>query len=96
MTDDRAELVRRLVEMVFTEEERRNQNCFGKSGKQKLDEDKLQKIRHITFYLCPIVTKKTDNDKLSLEDIEWKRLCEVIDKANRHFREKLKRQGRER
>lgn len=90
-TDDREALVRLLIENLFLEKERRSQNCNGKAGLGRLDQNRLMKIRSITFGLCPLRTNRNSGD---VEAKEWTRLCNVINAANRHFREKLKRQSK--
>lgn len=88
-TDDRVTLMKKLVPMIFTKEERISQNCHGKSNFEPFEKGKLKKLRDIIFYLCP-VSSIEDTEKV--EDKEWKKLCSEIDLFNRHYRLNLVRQ----
>ena len=66
----------RLVKYIFKADELKGRNCFGRRGKQCLDEDKLLKVKQILscFYIF-------DTDE---SDCVWKQCCVAIDAGLRN------------
>ena len=61
----------RLVKYMFRADELKGRNCFGRCGKQCLDEEKLRKVKQILscFYIFD-----TDGS-----NAVWKQCCVAID-----------------
>lgn len=67
----------KLAKHAFTEEERRKCNCRGKRGKDRLDPNRLNVIRALTYHYYPL---KQGYD----EDENWLNECvKAIDEVNR-------------
>ena len=63
---------------LFTRDERETSNVNGVLGKTKLDVDKVEYIKSITFKMYPLDQKGT------LESA-WSKCRSAIDEANRHL-----------
>ena len=68
-------MAKRLVERLFTPDERNNCNCSGAKGKGKLDPLKLAKVKQSIFEMHTMSAVE--------EEITWRKCKEAINEAGR-------------
>ncbi|KAJ8034352.1 hypothetical protein HOLleu_21146 [Holothuria leucospilota] len=85
-------IVRILADYFFSDQERLECNCNGKNGYKPFKSEKLERIRYVMVELLrnrPIGYPQLD------ENLEWRRLCKVIDSHNRGHRTRIRAQLKE-
>ena len=78
----RKNLAWRLVKHVFTEDELKGHNCYGRRNKPALDQAKLSRVQSLCYAYYPMPDDVVND--LEHMRITWRECCIAIDKGIRN------------
>ena len=75
--NSRQNFAARLVKKAYSKKEREMGNVHGRKGKRRLDPERMELVKRLTYNLRPVKPRESEDDN-------WKKTCVIaIDTANR-------------